>query len=59
MVSLGLAHGFIVISDNANFKYKCSDYYNSHDKGFLLWNDPTVNINWPMLCPLLSDKDEF
>lgn len=55
----GLAHGFVVISDIADFEYKCTDYYNPHDEGCLLWNDPTVNINWPMLSPLLSDKDKL
>lgn len=55
----GLAHGFFVISDIADFEYKCTDYYNPHDEGCLLWNDPTVNINWPMLSPLLSDKDKL
>ncbi len=55
----GLAHGFVVISDIADFEYKCTDYYNPHDEGCLLWNDPTVNINWPMSSPLLSDKDKL
>lgn len=55
----GLVHGFVVISDIADFEYKCTDYYNPHDEGCLLWNDPTVNINWPMLSPLLSDKDKL
>lgn len=54
----GLAHGFAVISDIADFEYKCTDYYNPTDEGCLLWNDPTVNITWPIKNPLLSEKDK-
>lgn len=54
----GLAHGFAVISDIADFEYKCTDYYNPADEGCLLWNDPTVNITWPIKNPLLSEKDK-
>ncbi len=53
----GLAHGFVVLSDSADFEYKCTDYYDSSDEGCLVWNDPTVAIKWPDLQPLLSDKD--
>lgn len=55
----GLAHGFLVLSDVADFEYKCTDYYNPNDEGCLLWNDPTVNINWPISIPLLSEKDKL
>lgn len=54
----GLAHGFAVISDIADFEYKCTDYYNPADEGCLLWNDPTVNITWPIKNPLLSERDK-
>lgn len=54
----GLAHGFAVISDIADFKYKCTDYYNPESEGCLIWNDPTVNIKWPIKNPLLSEKDK-
>lgn len=53
----GLAHGFVVLSDIADFEYKCTDYYNPKDEGCLLWNDPEIGINWPISEPLLSEKD--
>lgn len=55
----GLAHGFVVLSDIADFEYKCTDYYNPKVEDCLLWNDPTVNIDWPINNPLLSDKDKL
>jgi len=54
----GLAHGFIVTSESADFEYKCSDYYDPEDEGCLIWNDPDVGIEWPLVNPLLSDKDK-
>ena len=54
----GYAHGFCVLSDIADFQYKCTDYYIPEDKGGLLWNDPQVNIPWPIEQPLLSAKDQ-
>ncbi|POE06710.1 dTDP-4-dehydrorhamnose 3,5-epimerase [Pectobacterium odoriferum] len=54
----GLAHGFIVLSDVADFEYKCTDYYNPAHEECLLWNDPDVGIDWPGECPLLSEKDK-
>lgn len=54
----GLAHGFIVLSDIADFEYKCTDYYNPVHEGCLIWNDPEINIEWPNTNPLLSDKDK-
>ena len=58
-VAPGLAHGFLVLSDSADFEYKCTDYYDSSAEGCLLWNDQTVNIEWPKVnVPLqLSEKD--
>lgn len=55
----GLAHGFAVLSDIADFEYKCTDYYDPSDEGCLLWNDPEVGIEWPILAPLLSEKDKL
>jgi len=52
------AHGFCVLSDTADFVYKCSDYYRPEDEGGLLWNDPGVGIDWPIESPLLSEKDK-
>lgn len=54
----GLAHGFVVLSDTADFEYKCTDYYNPAHEGCLLWSDPDVGIEWPIDNPLLSEKDK-
>ena len=53
----GLAHGFLVLSDTADFEYKCTDYYDPSDEGCLAWNDPQVGIEWPNSDPVLSAKD--
>ncbi|MGO2511200.1 dTDP-4-dehydrorhamnose 3,5-epimerase [Marinomonas polaris] len=56
----GLAHGFVVLSDVADFEYKCTDYYDPSDEGCLMWNDPTVGIEWPEgIEPILSAKDQL
>lgn len=55
----GLAHGFVVLSDMADFEYKCTDYYNPAHEGCLLWNDPDVGVEWPIANPLLSEKDKL
>jgi dTDP-4-dehydrorhamnose 3,5-epimerase len=53
----GFAHGFLVLSETADFEYKCTDYYDSFDEASLLWNDPDLNIPWPSDNPQLSEKD--
>jgi len=53
----GFAHGFVVLSDTADFEYKCTDYYDPSDEGSLIWNDPAMAITWPLKNPTLSDKD--
>ena len=53
----GYAHGFCVISDVADFEYKCTDLYFPEDEGGLIWNDPDVAIPWPIAEPSLSGKD--
>lgn len=56
----GLAHGFVVLSDIVDFEYKCTDYYDPSDEGCLMWNDPSVGIEWPEgIEPILSSKDEL
>jgi dTDP-4-dehydrorhamnose 3,5-epimerase len=55
----GLAHGFLVMSDIADFEYKCTSYYDPSSEECLFWNDPTVNISWPISNPILSDKDKL
>ncbi|WP_369854479.1 dTDP-4-dehydrorhamnose 3,5-epimerase [Candidatus Thalassolituus haligoni] len=44
----GMAHGFLVLSNVADFEYKCTDYYDPSDEGSLIWNDPDVGIEWPL-----------
>ncbi len=46
-ISPGFAHGFLVLSDTAEFCYKCTDFYHPGDEGGLAWNDPTIGIRWP------------
>ena len=54
----GFAHGFCVLSDTADVFYKCTDFYHPEHERTLLWNDPEVNIQWPLQGePLLSEKD--
>lgn len=55
----GFAHGFYVISDTAEITYKCTDYYAAEYERSLLWNDPEIGINWPLLDDevVLSEKD--
>ena len=53
----GFAHGFVVLSEVADFQYKCTDYYDPSDEGSILWNDPDLAISWPVENPILSDKD--
>ena len=54
----GYAHGFCVLSEFADFQYKCTDLYFPDDEGGLIWNDPEVGITWPVDSPTLSDKDQ-
>jgi dTDP-4-dehydrorhamnose 3,5-epimerase len=56
----GFAHGFLVLSDEAEFVYKCTRPYAPHDEGGLLWNDPELGIEWPLggIEPVLSGKDK-
>lgn len=53
----GLAHGFVVLSDTADFIYKCTDYYNPNSEQGILWNDPVIGIKWPITDVHLSQKD--
>ncbi|MGZ8226048.1 MAG: dTDP-4-dehydrorhamnose 3,5-epimerase [Methylococcaceae bacterium] len=56
-IPAGFAHGFCVTSDTALFAYKCTDKYNPQSEGSVLWNDPDLNIPWPVSEPELSAKD--
>lgn len=53
----GFAHGFVVLSDYADFEYKCTSAYDPDDEGTIIWNDSSLNINWPIKDPILSKKD--
>ena len=59
----GFAHGFLVLSDIADFQYKCSNFYNKESEGGLLWNDPEIKIDWSIGgyqdLPILSEKDKL
>ena len=54
----GFAHGFLVLSDTAEFTYKCTDYYDPSDEGGIIWNDPDLAIDWGVINPTLSEKDQ-
>lgn len=54
----GYAHGFVVLSDEADFVYKCTDYYTPSDEDGIAWNCPLLNIDWPVSNIQLSDKDK-
>ncbi len=53
-ISEGFAHGFLVLSDEAEFCYKCTDFYRPDDEGGMAWNDPDIGITWPQV---LGDYD--
>ena len=54
----GFAHGFCVLSDSADFVYKCTNLYAPDDERGIRWNDPDIGIEWPIAQPLFSDKDQ-
>lgn len=54
----GFAHGFAVLSDTAEFLYKCSEFYHPEDERGVLWKDPELAIEWKVVEPLLSSKDK-
>lgn len=56
----GFAHGFVTLEDDTIFFYKCTNVYNKESEGSLLWNDPSLNINWgDIKDPILSEKDKI
>ena len=60
-ISPGFAHGFLVLSDEAEFVYKCTDFYHPGDEGGVAWNDPDIGVEWPLgdgVSLIISDKDQ-
>jgi dTDP-4-dehydrorhamnose 3,5-epimerase len=53
----GFAHGFLVLTERAEFLYKCDDFYDPHDERGIRWNDPRIGIEWGIAAPLLSARD--
>ena len=53
----GYVHGYLVLSDVADFEYKCTDYYDPKSEAGVIWNDPELGIEWPIVEPTLSAKD--
>ena len=49
LIPKGFAHGFLVLTDTAEFCYKCDDFYHPNDEGGLAWNDPEIGVDWPQL----------
>lgn len=59
MIPRGFAHGFVVLSETAEFVYKCDEVYHPEDEGGIMWNDPDIGVVWPYEEePLLSEKDK-
>lgn len=60
LIPRGFAHGFVVVSEYAEFAYKCDEFYHPEDEGGILWNDPDVAIAWPEVGEIiLSEKDKI
>lgn len=58
MVPAGFAHGFLALEDSV-FSYKCSNYYDKASEGGIIWNDTTLNIDWQIDNPIVSEKDKL
>lgn len=56
-IAPGFAHGFVVTSDVAHFHYKCTDFYRPGDEGAIRYDDPSINVTWPIKNPQVSAKD--
>ena len=54
----GFGHGFVTLTDNCEFVYKVDNYYSSEDDRCILWSDSTINVDWKIKNPILSDKDK-
>ena len=57
-IAPGYLHGFLVLSETADFEYKCTALYDPDDEIGVVWNDPALGIDWPVAEPLVSEKDQ-
>lgn len=57
-IPVGFAHGFSTLADNTIFAYKCSNFYHKESEDTIYWNDPSLNIDWKVENPILSEKDK-
>lgn len=58
LIPQGFLHGFVTLEDNTEFQYKCDNFYEPSSEGGVVWNDPTLGIEWPVTDPVLSDRDQ-
>ena len=57
-IPIGFAHGFLSLEEGTIFSYKCTDFYNNESEESLLWNDPEIDIDWGIIDPIVSEKDQ-
>ena len=55
----GFAHGFVTLKDDTVFSYKCTAFYNKQSEGGIMWDDKTLNIDWNIENPIISEKDKL
>jgi len=58
-IPAGFAHGFAALEENSIFSYKCTELYSPQNEGTIKWNDPKLSIDWGLVDPIVSEKDEI